>query len=168
MSKTPNQSGRAAPHTESDAANLARTGHTGNVGSSADAGDGERSTESDLGKTHSEDGDRRRYAHDGSDHRPRHGGETTINAPEARVEEARDAVKRRQDKLSSQNEEGHARNMQREEESLKERKTVESEDGEIGAPDPKLGREDNGNTPRIAADGSKSWGPPSVAGSVKV
>jgi hypothetical protein len=35
---------------------------------------------------------------------------------------------------------------------------------EPGKPDPKLGREDNGNTPRVNKDGSKTWMPPGVAG----
>jgi len=167
MSKTPHPTAHPAPHGESDAANLARTGHAsgGYVGSGKPEGE----TVSDLGRSHGEnEDDRSRYAHDG-DRRPRSEGQRDLglNAPEARVEEARDAVKQRQDKLSAQNEEGHARNMAREEERLKDRKTVDAEDGEIGAPDPKLGREDNGNTPRIAADGTKSWHPPGVAGAIR-
>jgi len=78
-------------------------------------------------------------------------------------EESRDVVQQRLDKRSAGNEEGHAKNMEAEEARYKDAKTVDSEDGAIGAPDPKLGREDNGNTPIINPDGSKTWTPPGVA-----
>lgn len=90
--------------------------------------------------------------------------DVTINDPTKHVAEARDAVQRRQDELSARNEEGHAKNMAKIEEANANRETVDTEDGPVAAPDPRLGREDNGNTPVVHPDGSKSWHPPGVAG----
>jgi hypothetical protein len=80
-------------------------------------------------------------------------GETTTN--EVDLEKTRDVVDERLEKLNAKNAEGHEKNMKAIEEAHKD---------ESGKPDPKLGREDNGNTPRINPDGSKTWGPPGVAG----
>lgn len=84
------------------------------------------------------------------------------NAPVS-GEETKDIVQARLDKRSAGNEEGHAKNMEAEEKKYEKHETVEGEDGAIGKPDPKLGREDNGNTPIVNKDGSKTWTPPGVA-----
>jgi hypothetical protein len=84
------------------------------------------------------------------------------NVP-ATGEESRDIVQQRLDKRSAANEEGHKKNMEAEEKKYEKAETVDSEDGALGKPDPKLGREDNGNTPIVNPDGSKTWTPPGVA-----
>jgi hypothetical protein len=80
----------------------------------------------------------------------------------------RDDVQKRQDKLNEENEAGHAKNMEKIEHDHRhvEEARKDSDGGEdrIGGADPKLGREDNGNTPRIDKHGNKSWHPPGVAG----
>lgn len=79
-----------------------------------------------------------------------------VGANKVDLEGTRDVVKERLDKLSEANEEGHAKNMEKIEKAHAE--------DEQGKPDPKLGREDNGNTPHIDKHGNKSWLPPGVAG----
>jgi hypothetical protein len=92
----------------------------------------------------------------GSDARrqPSDGGEVTTNQVD--LEATRKVPDERLEKLNAKNEEGHEKNMKAIEEAVK--------GNEDGKPDPKLGREDNGNTPRVNPDGSKTWGPPGVAG----
>ena len=81
-----------------------------------------------------------------------------VGSNEVDLEGTRDAVQQRLDKLSEQNQEGHEKNMKAIEEA---HKASSDEEPKV---DPKLGREDNGNTPRVNKDGSKSWFPPGVAG----
>lgn len=89
----------------------------------------------------------------GSDTRAREGEGVTTN--EVDLEATREVPDKRRDKVSEKNAEGHEANMKAIEEAHK---------GNDGKPDPRLGREDNGNTPRIDAKGNKTWGPPGVAG----
>jgi hypothetical protein len=83
-------------------------------------------------------------------------GDTTVN--EVDLAGTRDVVDERLDRLNKRNAEGHEKNMKAIEEAHKDN------DGDEPKSDPNLGREDNGNTPRIAPDGTKTWGPPGVAG----
>jgi len=84
------------------------------------------------------------------------GPEETSN--EVDLEGTRGVVDERLEKRSARNEEGYAKTLKEAEELHK---------NNDGKPDPKLGREDNGNTPVIGKDGSKSWHPPGVAGAPK-
>jgi hypothetical protein len=82
------------------------------------------------------------------------GGETGTN--EVNLEATRRVPDERLEKLNEANKEGHEKNMKAIEEAHK---------GDVGKkPAPQLGKEDNGNTPRVNKDGSKSWFPPGVAG----
>jgi hypothetical protein len=72
------------------------------------------------------------------------------------LEETRRVPDERLEKLNEANMEGHEKNMRAIEEA--------AEGGKGQKPAPNLGREDNGNTPRVNNDGSKSWFPPGVAG----
>ena len=69
-------------------------------------------------------------------------------------------VDERLEKLNEANKEGHEKNMKAIEQAAK---PADGEDGESKT-DPRLGKEDNGCTPRVNKDGSKSWFPPGVAG----
>jgi len=76
-----------------------------------------------------------------------------VNQPDAEenVTKSRDAVQELIEKRSQENLPGHEKNMKAIEETP-EPKT-----------DPRLGREDNGNTPVIDEHGNKTWIPPGVA-----
>ena len=81
------------------------------------------------------------------------GGETTN---EVDLEATRRVPDERLEKLNEANMEGHRKNMEA---------IAKAHEGDKGQkPAPQLGREDNGNTPRVNPDGSKSWFPPGVAG----
>lgn len=74
------------------------------------------------------------------------------------LEGTRGATDERVANISGGNLEGHDKNMA----------DIEAlHAGNEGQPAPGLGREDNGNTPRINKDGSKTWLPPGVAGALK-
>jgi hypothetical protein len=72
------------------------------------------------------------------------------------LEKTKDVVDERLEKLNAANMEGHEKNMKAIEEAHAGKK------GQKTAP--YIGKEDNGNTPRVNKDGSKSWFPPGVAG----
>lgn len=82
--------------------------------------------------------------------------ESATGTNEVNLEETRRVKDERLEKLSEANREGHEKNM---------KKIEEMHAGDKGQkPAPQLGREDNGNTPRIDKDGNKTWYPPGVAG----
>lgn len=93
----------------------------------------------------------------GTDTRPR-AGEAEVTTNKVDLEGTRNVPDERLEKISGKNAVGHEKNMKAIEEAHKDND---------GKPDPSLGREDNGNTPRIDKDGNKHWGPPGVAGAVK-
>ena len=88
------------------------------------------------------------------------GGESEVTTNKVNLEETRRVPDERLEKLNAKNMEGHEKNMKAIEDAV-------SKGDEPGKPDPKLGREDNGNTPRIMKDGTKIWGPPGVAGATR-
>lgn len=90
------------------------------------------------------------------------------------LEATRDVVGERLEKLSKDNEEGHAKNMEKMEKAHEKNADADLSsggmaDGEnrLGGAAHGLGREDNGNTPHIDKNGNKSWHAPGVAGAVK-
>lgn len=104
-------------------------------------------------------------------------GEPTVSdiqSPE-HVEASKAAYETRLTKLNEHNQEGHDKNMQKIEDAhnpeTQKSKGAASREGEAspngpagtGTPDPKLGREDNSNTPVVSKEGAKSWLPPGVA-----
>jgi hypothetical protein len=112
------------------------------------------------------------------DQRERKAGTTTepkeLGANNVDLEAARDVVGERLEKLSKDNEEGHAKNMEKMEKAHEKNAEVDLSsggmaDGEnrIGGAAKGLGREDNASTPRIDKHGNKSWHPPGVAGALK-
>lgn len=87
-------------------------------------------------------------------------GDTASTTTEKSVEEKAEIVARKQDELNSANEEGHARNMEREEERAAHGHHNSHYDraehaGETNATHKRV--EDNHNTPRVNKDGSKTW-----------
>jgi hypothetical protein len=92
--------------------------------------------------------------------------QTGVSANTVDFEGTRNVVQERIDALSKDNEEGHAKNMERIEKTHEKEANRDGEDRVSGA-DPRLGREDNGNTPHIDKDGNKSWHPPGVAGAAR-
>lgn len=97
-----------------------------------------------------------------------------VGANQVDLEATRDVVGERLDKLSEGNEEGHKVNMEKIEKAHEKNADADLSsggmaDGEnrIGGAAPGLGREDNGNTPRIDEHGNKSWHPPGVAGAAR-
>jgi hypothetical protein len=112
------------------------------------------------------------------DQRERKEGKTVepreIGVNHVDLEATRDVVGERLEKLSADNEEGHAVNMEKMERAHEKNADVDLSsggmaDGEnrLGGAAHGLGREDNGNTPRIDKHGNKSWHPPGVAGAAK-
>ena len=79
----------------------------------------------------------------------------SMTSNEVDLEGTRGVVDERIAKRSARNEEGYAK-------TLKEAEELHKDNDQ--EPAPGLGREDNGNTPTIGKDGSKTWGPPGVAG----
>jgi hypothetical protein len=73
-------------------------------------------------------------------------GKYESSTVEGNSDETRRVPDERLERLSEKNAEGHEKNMKAIEEAHK---------GNDGKPDPRLGREDNGNTPIINADGSR-------------
>jgi len=94
-------------------------------------------------------------------HHPDENRDNKEVANEVNLGESRDVVDKRLEKISAGNEEGHAKNMQAIEDAHKDN------EGDDVKPAAGLGREDNGNTPRINKDGSKTWLPPGVAGAAR-
>lgn len=83
-------------------------------------------------------------------------GDVTTN--EVDLEGTRGVTDERLEKVNERNSEGHEKNLA---------DIDKAHEGNTGQPAPGLGREDNGNTPRVNPDGSKTWLPPGVAGAKK-